>query len=372
MNNKKPREIYYDININNFQSTGIDSLPLRFSETRNNPIIKNAGDYSLSIVRFQLDTYSLPTFIADIEPYPNVDANKMIETVTMEFDDHGIIYSTQQLNLTWIPTNQHIPKPNAPVPLQDSTTEYYYGNSFKHYCDILNNAFNQLTTELISLVPGTIIDNLLAPKMIWNNQNLTGELLLQNEFYNSINTSRVNVYFNRPLYAQFTSLPALKNYNGLLGKIYHIYADDDYASKYIDLDLNNDGLPIRFIKTSQEYSTISNWSAVSSIVFTTNTLPIFGTQLSEPLVYSNGKSIMTTIPQNFAQIVSDMSTNDLCYKPNLLYVPSAEYRFIDMFGDNNISTVDINVYWKDVKGNLIPFYLQSGASASIKILFKLK
>ena len=67
-----------------------------------------------------------------------------------------------------------------------------------------------------------------------------------------------------------------------------------------------------------------------------------------------------------------MATNDLCYKPNLIYSPSAENRYIDMFGNNDISNIDINVFWKDQKGNLMPFYLQSGASASIKILFKLK
>jgi len=60
------------------------------------------------------------------------------------------------------------------------------------------------------------------------------------------------------------------------------------------------------------------------------------------------------------------------FQPNLIYVPSAEYRMIDMFGNNDITTVDINVFWKDKKGNMVPFYLQSGASASIKVLFRLK
>ncbi len=45
---------------------------------------------------------------------------------------------------------------------------------------------------------------------------------------------------------------------------------------------------------------------------------------------------------------------------------------IDMFGTNDINTIDINVYWKDKKGNMNPFYLSSGASASIKLFFKLK
>jgi hypothetical protein len=369
MNSVKPREIYYDIQINNFESTGTASLPLRFSETRTKPIVTNAGDYSLSIVRFQLDTYSLPTFIADIEPYPNTDIDKMIETITLEYDN-GSLTTEGPLSLKWIATNVHTPKPNAPLPLQETGTEYYYGNSFRHYCDLMNNCLETLTTNLKVSV-GAALDGLIAPKMLWNEQNSTVELIAQEEFFDESKTNHINIYFNRALYGKLTSLPAIKNYNGSDGKIYKIYMKNDYSTKLINITVDGvAGIP--FIKTSQEYSTISNWCAVSSIVFTTNTLPIFATQLSEPLVYSNGLSLKTNIPQNFAQVISDMATNDLCYKPNLIYAPTAENRYIDMFGNNDISTLDINVYWKDQKGNLNPFYLQSGGSASIKVMFKLK
>jgi hypothetical protein len=90
------------------------------------------------------------------------------------------------------------------------------------------------------------------------------------------------------------------------------------------------------------------------------------------MVYDNGAALHVGMSQNFVQVISDMSTNEMCYKPNLIYVPSAEYRMIDMFGDNDITTFDINVFWKDKRSNLIPFTLQSGASASMKILFRLK
>jgi len=363
----KPDLIYYDIQMNNFQSTGTSSQPMRFSETRNNPIIKNAGDYQLSIVRFQLDTYSLPTFIANIEPFPNTNPNKMIESITLEYSVGSVFATT---NLTWIPTNIHIPVPSAPSPLQDATTEYYYGNSFRHYCDIINNCFETLTTQLKTSV-GVALNNLLPPKMIWNETQRTAEIIAQKTFYDWNNANVVNIYFNRPLYGKFTSLPAIKNFNATNGRIYKIYMKSDYDTKVINLDVDGNGSQ-EYIKTSQEYSTISNWSPVSSIVFTTSAMPIYSSQLSEPLVYNNGTAINSNIPQNFAQVISDMATNDLCYKPNLIYTPSAEYRFIDMFGTNDIDTIDINVYWKDVKGNLIPFFLQSGASASIKILFKLK
>ena len=65
--------------------------------------------------------------------------------------------------------------------------------------------------------------------------------------------------------------------------------------------------------------------------------------MSEPLVYINGISITKSIPEQNAKIISDMSTNELCYKPNLLYVPSGQNRMIDLYGDNDITNVDVNV-----------------------------
>lgn len=369
-NTIKPREKYYDITINNKSSTGTTSQILNFNENRDQPIIKKAGDYALSIVRFELDTYALPTFIADIEKFPNTDPDKMIETITLEYG----VNSTQPKNLLWQPTNLHIPKPvnlSATNPSQEDNNEYYYGNSFRHYCDIINTAFDSLTTELKALVGAPLI-NLKAPKMIWNDENQTCSLLAQEEFYNWSRTNHVNIYFNRPLYAQFTSLPALKNFNSSLNKIYHIYMKDDYSTKIVLLDPLLNDTTEKYIKTDQEYSTVSNWSPVSSIVFTSATLPIVPTEISAPYNYYDGVLLPISGVNLKQRVITDMATNDMCYKPNLLYVPSAQYRYIDLFGDEDIRNVDINVFWRDRTGVLHPFYLQSGASCSIKILFKLK
>jgi hypothetical protein len=366
----QPRQVYYDIQVNNFQSSGDQNQHMKFSETRNQPIIKNSGDYSLSIVRFQLDTYSLPTFIADIEPAPNTDINKMIETCTLEYETSGVVTSIQTLNLKWVPSNKHISLPPAPAPLQDAKSEYYYGNSFRQYCDLVNTCLATLTTSLQTAI-GTPLSGIVAPYLIWNETTQTCELFAQDYYFNSSKNTRVNIYFNRALYGKFSSLPADKNYNGSQGRIYKIILKDDYSTKLFSLYFG-DTQPKAFIKVAQEYSTIANWTPITSIVFTSNTLPIVQTQLSETLIYSEGNILNIGIPQNFAPVISDMATNEMCYKPNLLYVPSAQYRMIDMIGNNDINTIDIAVYWKDKKGNLIPFILQSGASVSIKLLFQLK
>jgi hypothetical protein len=293
----------------------------------------------------------------------------MIETCTLEYETNGVVTSIQTLNLKWVPSNKHISLPPAPAPLQDAKSEYYYGNSFRQYCDLVNTCLATLTTSLKTVI-GTPLNGIVAPYLIWNETTQTCELLAQEVFFNSSNNTHINIYFNRALYSKFSSLPADKNYNGSQGRIYKIILKDDYSTKLFTLNINTTSVPC--IKVAQEYSTISNWTPIAGIVFTSNTLPIVQTQLSEALIFNDGGLLNSGVAQNFAPIISDMATNEMCYKPNLLYVPSAQYRMIDMIGNNDINTIDITVYWKDKKGNLNPFILQSGASASIKILFQLK
>jgi hypothetical protein len=43
-----------------------------------------------------------------------------------------------------------------------------------------------------------------------------------------------------------------------------------------------------------------------------------------------------------------------------------------MTGNTPLTNIDLNVYWRDKLGQLIPFTLASGASASVKFLFERK
>ena len=245
-NNSKPREVYYDIQINNAISQGNDTKRLQFQETRNLPIIKNSSDYSLSIVRFQLDTYSLPSWIPEIEPN-QVNVNKMVDAITLEYDGDIV---TQ--NLMWVATNEHITAPSGTVGnSMDYTNEYYWANSFRHYTDIINTAFVSATNAL-KILASPALDDMHPPYMIWNEQSQCAELLTEEVFFNKSKVTPVKVYFNRPLYSRFTSLPAVKNFN-LGERNYHITITDDVSTKCVLLDVNNDNNnnDILYIKTPQ-------------------------------------------------------------------------------------------------------------------------
>lgn len=365
---ESPSHIYYDLQVNNFQSTTTESPKLIFNETRNNSFVPKADDYFLSIVRFQLDTYSLPTFIADIQPNQG-NRNLMIHSVTLEADVGGVITSTNPFFLQWIPYYKNLPLPNPPSltanGLQDNSTEYYFGNSFQYFCDLVNTQLALATTNLIALT-GATFAGATAPFLKWNSATECAELIAENQFFNPSNVNKINIYFNRPLYALFTSLKADRfGTSATLGRFYKIITSN-YGTNTITI-----GGKV-YIVTPQEYSTISNWTPVASIVFTTGTIPIVPNQLSAPLIYFEGQLVQTANNPNFSNVLTDMATNDMVYKPNLLYVPSAQYRLVDLNSSQPITNIDIQCFWKDKQGILRPFILLSGASASLKILFQKK
>ena len=127
------------------------------------------------------------------------------------------------------------------------------------------------------------------------------------------------------------------------------------------------------IITYQEYSTISLWSPVLSLVFCSNTLPVVANQLSAPQILINGAIIQNTgNNSNIANIITDIAVGDGSYKPTLLYNPTGQYRLLEMVGNRPLTNLDISVFWKSKVGEFYPLQLNSGGACSIKIMFSKK
>lgn len=376
-----PDMVYYDIVATNFQSTSTEEPPLRFQETRTNPIIPNTGDYYLSIVRFNLDTYNLPNFICEIQPQQG-NRDLSIYSVTLEYDD-GVnppVPSNQEY-IIWLPQTQNQPLPLPPNQTQSGFQDfspYYYCFQFQYFLALINQAFQNALTSLIANTGGgaSPIVNAQQPVLTWDITTNKAILQAETAFYDQSNPARIKIYFNPPLFSLFNSFPAL--YNGIrgitLGRNYQIGVFDFTGANTILLPTNAPPANQKiFTQMFQEFSTIDLWTPVNSIVFTSNTIPIISNQLSAPLLFNDGR-VSTGLGNNsnFAQIITDMATNQQVFKPNILYSPTAEYRRIDMTGNRPLTDIDINVFWRSKIGVLVPFTLASGASASIKFLFERK
>jgi hypothetical protein len=193
------------------------------------------------------------------------------------------------------------------------------------------------------------------------------------DWYNSSSTGSAGIYFNSRLFQLFTGFPYQFQGYGKDPKSYLIPTPTVGNANTLT---TNVGTKQQYLQAYQEMSTVGLWNPISSIVFTSTTLPIHATLTSPPKVYSStsngmagagGTSLSNTLTDFEIAIDSQNS-----YRPEISYAPPGEYRLIDMYSTSNLSKLDLNVYWKDKYGNLKPLRLQPGCSASVKLLFRHK
>jgi hypothetical protein len=372
-----PDKIYYDIQISNVVSQTTNPPAIDFSERRQNAFVNNSGDYYFSIVRFQVDTNTLPILIPEIQPN-QPDVNLTGYSVTLTYLNFAV-----QVFVRWLPQNQFLPPPSAPNQtfnkLQDNSTEYYYCDNYTFFCFLVQSALNDAFTQL-QVLAGVPLANAHAPIFVWNTDAEIAGLYAESAFYDNVPTGVVpdpiGVFFNSPLINLFSSFVGINfgNTNVTLGKNFQFIIGNFDGAQTIYLPTS---APVanQYVATTvfQESSTISSWSPISSIVFSSATLPIVPNQLSAPLIYNDGGVIYAQDGNNanFAQIITDFIADESKYKPNLIYTPT-QLRLVDLYGNQPISQVDIQVYWKSKLGQFYPLLLNSGGACSIKILFTKK
>jgi len=395
-----PDQVYYDLtiaNINNGDTNPVNSPVLIFNEQRQNAIINNTGDYYLSIVRFQLDTTSLPILAPVIEDYytqqsqqtvvPPIPSptfvasnSKTIYSVTILDNTSGIPY---QVYIDWLPQIQNVDVPAPPAPTATSPTqvasEWYFCYNFEWFVNLVNNALNTaLTSAGIPPAPAPVIPPVVngIAVMGWNTTTNSASLYLdQTNFGGS--SPLFSLYFNQALYTLFSSFPA--TYKGSVGVSsglnYNISVPNLQGLNSIYLPVITTGTPTACIQINQEWDTTALWTPVSSIVFTSATFPIIPNRLSPPQAFDNGV-LYNLNPNsnnsNFAQVITDIASADICYKPTLIYAPDAQYRLIDMVGNTPLTNINIQVFWKSKLGNFVPFRLATGNSCAMKLLFTKK
>jgi hypothetical protein len=391
---KHPDNIYYDLTLTNFNQDGTRLSQLKFNETRNTYFVPRANEYYLSIVRFQVDSYTLPTHFAEIQPNQG-NPNLMNASFTLEYDNGAGFVDAYQVYCIWEP-NTDIPvppPPNANPNGLQSNSAYYYAYNFRHMIDIFNTALRDAFGQLQTANPVALAND-LPPFFVWDEDSNKAILYADSGIvsggsnpsrvgYNNyipLFFPRIKVYMNRASESLLSSLPYDRMpINNTLGRIFRLKLGFPrqslslipYYNNLVELPIvfNPSVVNRQFIKLEQEYSTISNWTPVSSVVFTSSTLPINVNSLSAPVIYVNNQVIQNSNNSNFAPIITDISSNEMVYKPNLLYVPSAQYRLVDLLTNSAINNIDIQVYWKDRFGNLNPFLFGSGATCTIKIAF---
>jgi hypothetical protein len=361
---KESFHVYMNLDVVNNSSETPKRLV--FNMTRTIPFLTNAEDYFLTVARFNLQTSnSLPVFIPDIQtgqPDPNVTS--YIISLSASYQGQAqrqisaVIYESMD-------TSQ--PLPSSPTTAVDKSSSYYWVYNVNDWVNMLNNTFVRLTTNLNTVLSGA---NFTAPYIQYD---LTTGLFTLYVPQDAVLNNTFKVGFNPSLYniLPFSSIYAPRPGPAPGAMNYIININNSIANQSTVLV---SGTRINFLSTTTEFSPLPILCPIRSIYFATNLLPI-EPLLSQPpkvltdstLLWANaGVPGITNILTDF-QITVTPSNN---YNGEISYLPSPEYRWVDLTQGMNLNKIDIQAFWKDKYGNAYEIYLPEGCSANIKLLFR--
>jgi hypothetical protein len=396
--------IYYNINYTNpasgseFENGNIVELPtndkelvFNFNQNRAAAYLQRPDDYYLSVVRFTVESPNLPVFIA--QPIQgSTNPNATIYTITL-MDSNNIPY---QSPVYWIPQDKTTKPPNTPIEFSSisPTNPYYYCYSYSYFTECINKTLDYLWTTNFSGRPGE------GPYLYFDaNTNLFTLGGPVGSFRTSStgvpitgDTGIINIYFNGPLLNLLSSLPA----SYVAGKVTVATSYSNLQMDYLMILSTGSDVPsasptqpyvsnIRLnsfsnqtdVYATQEYNTLPLWTPLTSIVFKTSLLTTNPEIRGTPVIYSDNNQNINAGLQN-ADILNVLSEHSVPlltgteYKPFIYYEPTGEYKLTDLYGRDPIYGIDISVFWRDSFGNLVPFKIGIGSSATIKILFRKK
>ena len=393
--------IYYNINISNDYSgydissngqvmqvnTNTKELQLVFNQSRAQPYLINPSKYFLSIQRFTIESPNLPVFIC--QPIVGqADVNRSIYSITVERQSDGAV-STR--NVIWQPDDKTITIPSGTVTTSWQTNKYYYCYSYQHFIDLINNTFEEFLTA--TFITGS------APYIYMDyNTHLAGvggdATLYRTDLQGGLflgTGAGYKIYFNIALYNLFSSLKAI--YKGTtgpaIGADYQLVMDTGSSTAYASAQpyitniyenpRNNSAVSTNTndVINVQEYSTLPLWTPIKNIVFRTTLLNVAPDIVGTPVVFEQGDLNINNGKSNtdILNIMIDHTvplTIGTEYRPFIYFEPIGEFRLVELYGNQPINSMDIAVFWKDSFGNLIPFVLDIGASATMKLLFRKK
>lgn len=152
-----PNYIYYNCDIINNRTDDINQSLLaspdpqiRFNETRDTALVKDASKYEFSIVRFTMNgaNRNLPLFIPNIQT-GQTNVNLTTYAVSLSYQQTwntnlGAItfnIAPQPSFVSYVPETQNpilAPTPRPPTVEQDISTRYYWVYTYQHWLDLVN------------------------------------------------------------------------------------------------------------------------------------------------------------------------------------------------------------------------------------------
>jgi hypothetical protein len=395
--------IYYNISVTNNYTDGIVTLDvsgnvtglnkeptdtlnreLKFLQYRSAPYLVNPSEYFMSVMRFTVDTPTLPILIVQprVGSSYNGSTYSTVYTITMEVN--GV---ATRGYVEWTPTDLTLPLITGPITARDQTNPLFF-------CYSVFTFLFQLNLILKGLYASVTGYQYAYPAMQFDETTKLFTLVAPVENFRTANDgtllgtdTQVKLYFNAELYNLFSSLPSIYN-GGTNGRDYQLLFstgtnnfDVSGNVPYVtNLQTNNYYTgqdPYNDVISTQEYPTIGVWNPVKSLVFRANIISPVPELVGTPYIVSSSLPSYEVFSQNanIEQVLIDhLIPNNRGFdaRPTIYYEPTGEYTLTDLQGNEPVNGLAITCYWKDWQNQLHPFILGLGCSATIKILFRKK
>jgi hypothetical protein len=319
----------------------------------------------MSIVRFEAPASSIPIMICPILPYPNTDKLKTPFAVTYTYGAFAASVYVQ-----FLPQNQAaaIPPPVSGGEvgyIRFAYYDYYSIYNVNHILTMINEASEQAFGDLESKV--TLPAN-TCPILFNLNSDGTISALVAKEQMISY-TSNIKFYMNYELFQFFSGGFMSQNHGITAGNAQYQVSFDQYTYKpVVTRPAPYNVLTLEF---RSEIALSSNFVLMTSIVFTTKTMPLVSEE--ETAIVSNTFQISDNDNSASVQVITDIllpkdSNSGLSWRETTQYLP-AFLRWTQLISAKPLSTIDIDISLRDQYSNMYPLILPWGKTSSIKIMF---
>ncbi len=384
----------------------------KFEENRVQPIIDKCSDFYMSVVRFSVDSASIPIFICNVIINPNnaLDVNFTPFVVTLSCN--GVDYSE---NLRFYTENAgYIPNPPTSRG-QDNTSDYYYIYQYTTFINMLNTAINVCFTNLTVANPQYIgqdkpyfqfnktanVIEYIVPNIIVSGTNTYITQFVQPTSQTDINpligtpivpqpANTIYLYLNQKLYQYYSGIDSFYNPIPIKSNLmtvrdlknnYYYYPQNlpnnpanqimtSFSVTYTPPPYNSSSFtsqPQYFIN-KQEFNTVELWNSLSAIVFTTYSIPIQNEYIpSTSFSNSNGNSGVASFRPILTDFVPDLTSGGQS-SSRFVYYPT-QYRFTQLLSDLPLTKFDLQMFWQDQYQQLHPLYISYNQSNSVKFMF---
>jgi len=398
--------IYVDCNIINNDLRNCSPKPLVYNQTKSSNVINDCSEYHCSVVRFQMDSI-LPVIIPNMETEQNLSVPTPFEDKTTYVMNMGygvdvehltlinassgstaegefVLFQPDNLNTTLYP-NYFIPT-NLPISQIDVINNpYFWISSIKAFLNMLNIALNKLFVRAKTLYP-TELAKATSPQFIWNTATQKIDLIVSKEFLTSNDNPTANAFFisvNAPLQALLNTFSytvssqyKVNNFRDGIPFFFNLIANVGIST--ITVPVNSPPTPADgtlLYRFESEASSVPSWSPVSSIVFTSYTIPVNSSEAGvpeflgqSPFGSNSANNIVNELTDfEIQQTIGTELSNSILY-----YSPPGEYRLFSLNSNQSINKINIQVFWLTKYGNYVPFYLNYNGSASLKLMFRKK